>query len=97
MIRRQAMLTHSKTVTTLRIHVQLRGFVRLRPFLIQRNAIRRESKLIIGGSHDKHGRSIGWNGSIFKPCCGRIDGSNKGGPPFWRMWREVGAAEPSGG
>jgi hypothetical protein len=35
------------------------------PLLIEGNALRRESELMVGGCDNKHGRSICWNDGIF--------------------------------
>src|SRR5260370_12373845 len=83
MIRREVLLSHSKAVATLRVHVQLGRFVSAGPLFVQGNAVRRESELIVGGRSKKHWRNVGWNGSLFKPPGGRIDRSYEGGPAFW--------------
>src|SRR5271157_4014322 len=80
MIRREVLLSHSEAVATASIHVQFSRFVRVHPLLIQSNALRRQSELIICCSHSKHRWCIERNGITFKHCPGRIDWGHEGGP-----------------
>lgn len=47
------------------------------PFLVQSNAVRSQSELIICGGHSEHRWRIGWHGIILEPFRGGIDGGDE--------------------
>ena len=95
MIRRDVVLLHSEAVATLCIHVQFGRLLSSRPPLVQVNAFRRESELIIGRSRNEHRRCVGWNGNILGYFSARIDGGDEGGPAFRRVIEGNSGSDPS--
>src|SRR5580704_10341708 len=85
MIRRNVLLSHSEAVAALRVHVQFGGFVSAGPLFVQRDTVRRESQIVIGGSRDKQRRRIRWNGRILKKATCGIDEGCEGGPAIRRV------------
>src|SRR5580658_4371289 len=85
MIRGEVLLSHSEAVATLHIHVQFGRFVSAGPLFIQRDAVRREAEIVIGGSSDKQRRRIRWNGRILKKAPSGINQGCEGGPAIRRV------------
>src|SRR5882724_3674625 len=85
MIGREILFVHSESVATLRVHVQFGWFVSAGPLLVQSDAIRGESEIVVRRRRDKHGRCIRWNGRIFKPASGGINQGCEGGPATRRV------------
>src|ERR1700737_3872570 len=95
MIRREVLLAHSEAVATLRVQVQFCRFMSGCPPLVQGNAFRRESELIIGRSRNKHRRCVRWNGNIFRYLAARIDRGYEGGPAFRQVLEGNSGSYPS--
>src|SRR5271163_4303987 len=98
MIRREVLLSHSEAVASLGVHVQFGRFVSVGPLLIQSDAVRCESEIVISGSGDKHRRRIHGNRRIFEPARGSIDHGYKGGPAIRRVMEGDSSSDrPTGG
>jgi hypothetical protein len=95
MIRREVLLAHSEAVATLRVEVQFCRFMSACPSLVQGNAFRRESELIIGCSCNKHRRCVRWNGNIFRYFPAGIDRGYEGGPAFRQVMEGNSGSDPS--
>src|ERR1700694_5804224 len=95
MIRREVLLAHSEAVATRRVQVQFCRFMSARPPLVQGNAVRRESELIIGRSRNKHRWCVLWNGNIFRYFPARIDRGYEGGPAFRQVMEGNSGSDPS--
>ena len=95
MIRREVLLTHSEAVATLRVQVQFCRFMSGCPPLVQGNAFRRESELIIGRGRNKHRRCVRRNGNIFGYFPARIDRSYERGAAFRQVMEGNSGNDPS--
>jgi len=85
MIGREVLLSHSEAVAALRVHVQFGRFVSASPLFVQSDAVWCESKIVVGGSRDKHGRRIHGNGRVFEPAPGGINQGCESGPAIRRV------------
>ena len=77
------MLSHAEAVPAFGVHVQLSGFVSVRPLLVQGDAVRRQSELIVACRGNEYRWRIGRNLRIFEHRCSRVNRRYKCGPAFF--------------